>query len=33
MRPRQPNPSAHDADLQNQLLEACHKFSGVALPT
>jgi NAD(P)-dependent dehydrogenase (short-subunit alcohol dehydrogenase family) len=32
MRPRQPNPSASDVDLQDRLLEACRKFSGVALP-
>lgn len=32
MRPRTPNPSVHDVDLQNQLLEACRKLSGVALP-
>ncbi len=33
MRPRKPNPSVYDVDLQNRLLEACRKFSGVALPT
>ena len=32
MRPRQPNPSAYDVDLQNELLEACCELSGVALP-
>ncbi len=32
MRSRKPNPSAYDVDLQNRLLEACQKFSGVALP-
>jgi hypothetical protein len=32
MRPREPNPSAYDVDLQNELLEACCELSGVALP-
>jgi hypothetical protein len=31
-RPRSPNPAARDADLQDQLLEACAGFSGVAPP-
>jgi len=33
MRRRKPNPSAYDVDLQDRLLEACRKLSGVALPT
>lgn len=33
MRPRKPNPSAYNVDLQDRLLEACRGFSGVALPT
>lgn len=32
-RPRRPDPSVYDVDLQDRLLEACRKFSGVALPT
>jgi NAD(P)-dependent dehydrogenase (short-subunit alcohol dehydrogenase family) len=31
MRPRPPNPAVHDADLQDRLLEACARLSGVAL--
>jgi NAD(P)-dependent dehydrogenase (short-subunit alcohol dehydrogenase family) len=33
MRPRQPNPSAYDVGIQDRLLEACRKLSGVAPPT
>ena len=33
LRPRTPNPAARDADRQEQLLEACKRFSGVDLPT
>jgi hypothetical protein len=33
MRPQAPNSCAYDVDLQNQLLEACCKLSGVAPPT
>jgi NAD(P)-dependent dehydrogenase (short-subunit alcohol dehydrogenase family) len=33
MRPRRPNPSAYDLGLQDRLLEACRKFSGVAPPS
>jgi hypothetical protein len=32
LRPKQPNPSAHDVELQDRLIEACAKISGVALP-
>ncbi len=32
MRLRAPNPSADDVDLQDRLLEACRRFSGVAPP-
>jgi NAD(P)-dependent dehydrogenase (short-subunit alcohol dehydrogenase family) len=32
MRPRQPNPSAYDLGLQDRLLEACHRLSGVVPP-
>jgi NAD(P)-dependent dehydrogenase (short-subunit alcohol dehydrogenase family) len=32
MRPKKPNPSARDVELQDQLMEACHKLCGVALP-
>lgn len=32
MRERHPNAEAADVDLQNQLLEACRKQSGIALP-
>ena len=33
MRPRRPNPSAYDVGIQDRLLEACRKLSGVAPPT
>ena len=33
MRPKTPDPSAGDVELQEGLLEACRKISGVALPT
>ena len=29
---RVPNPAAHDDALQDQLIEACHKYSGVEFP-
>ena len=29
---RAPNPAAHDDALQDQLIEACHKYSGVEFP-
>ena len=32
MRPRAPNPCVHDVDLQDRLLEACERLSGVAPP-
>ncbi len=32
MRPRKANPSAYDVDLQDRLIEACGRHSGVALP-
>lgn len=32
MRPRKPNPISQRADLQDQLVEACHRLSGIALP-
>jgi NAD(P)-dependent dehydrogenase (short-subunit alcohol dehydrogenase family) len=32
MRPRTPNPVSQRQDAQDQLLEACHRLSGVALP-
>jgi hypothetical protein len=32
MRTRKPNPATRDADRQDQLLEACKRFSGVGLP-
>jgi NAD(P)-dependent dehydrogenase (short-subunit alcohol dehydrogenase family) len=32
MRPRAPNPQAHDIALQEELIEACRRLSGVALP-
>ena len=31
MRPKPPNPSARDVELQDRLLEACARISGVAL--
>jgi NAD(P)-dependent dehydrogenase (short-subunit alcohol dehydrogenase family) len=33
MRPREPNPSARRVELQDQLIDACHRLSGTALPT
>ena len=33
MRPRAPNPSVYDVDLQDRLIDACRALSGVALPT
>ncbi len=33
MRTRKPNPASRDVNRQNQLLEACKRFSGVELPT
>lgn len=33
LRPRAPNPSAHDVVLQDRLLAACSEFSGVAPPS
>jgi len=33
MRPRAPNPSAADVDLQDRLIEVCRALSGVAAPT
>jgi len=32
MRPRQPNPQVHDTALQDTLLDACQRLSGVKLP-
>lgn len=32
MQPRTPNPVAKREEVQDQLLEACHRLSGVALP-
>jgi NAD(P)-dependent dehydrogenase (short-subunit alcohol dehydrogenase family) len=32
MRPREPNPLSRREDLQEQLLGACHRLSGIALP-
>jgi NAD(P)-dependent dehydrogenase (short-subunit alcohol dehydrogenase family) len=32
MRRRAPNPEAHDETLQEELLEACRRLSGIALP-
>jgi NAD(P)-dependent dehydrogenase (short-subunit alcohol dehydrogenase family) len=32
MRPREPNPVAQRQDAQDQLLDACRRLSGVALP-
>ena len=32
MRPRKPHPATQDIAAQDELLEACKKFSGVALP-
>jgi NAD(P)-dependent dehydrogenase (short-subunit alcohol dehydrogenase family) len=33
MRSRAPNPAARDVERQEQLLDACKRFSGVALPS
>jgi NAD(P)-dependent dehydrogenase (short-subunit alcohol dehydrogenase family) len=33
MRPRPPKPAARDVDRQEQLLDACKRFSGVDLPS
>jgi NAD(P)-dependent dehydrogenase (short-subunit alcohol dehydrogenase family) len=33
MRPRKPNPAARDVERQEELLDACKGFSGVALPS
>ena len=33
MRPRRPNPASRDLDRQEKLLDACKRFSGVALPS
>ena len=33
MKLRTPNPSASDADRQEELLDACKRFSGVDLPS
>ena len=32
MRPRAPNPRVYDVELQDQLIEACRRLSGVTLP-
>jgi NAD(P)-dependent dehydrogenase (short-subunit alcohol dehydrogenase family) len=32
MRPREPNPCVYDIGLQDRLLDACRRFSGVAMP-
>src|SRR6516162_6731273 len=32
MRPRQPNPQVHDTALQDALLDACQRLSGIKLP-
>jgi len=32
LQPRQPSPVARRAEVQDQLIEACHRLSGVALP-
>jgi NAD(P)-dependent dehydrogenase (short-subunit alcohol dehydrogenase family) len=32
MQPRAPNPQALDMTLQDQLIDACERFSGIALP-
>ena len=32
LRPRTPNPEAYSPDLQDQLIEACQRLSGIALP-
>jgi NAD(P)-dependent dehydrogenase (short-subunit alcohol dehydrogenase family) len=33
VRPRKPNPAARDVERQEELLDACKGFSGVALPS
>jgi NAD(P)-dependent dehydrogenase (short-subunit alcohol dehydrogenase family) len=33
MRPRAPNPAARDVERQEELLEACKRFSGIVLPS
>jgi NAD(P)-dependent dehydrogenase (short-subunit alcohol dehydrogenase family) len=33
MRSRKPKPATRQIDLQEKLLDACHKFSGVAIPS
>ena len=33
MRPKAPNSSARDLELQDRLMEACHKFCGVEFPS
>jgi NAD(P)-dependent dehydrogenase (short-subunit alcohol dehydrogenase family) len=32
LRPREPNPEANDAALQERLLEACRRLSGIEMP-
>ncbi len=32
MRPRKPNPAARDVERQEELLDACRRFSGIDLP-
>jgi hypothetical protein len=32
LRPRTPNPEAYSPDLQDELIEACQRLSGIALP-
>jgi hypothetical protein len=32
MHPRQPNPRVYDTALQDTLLDACERLSGVKLP-
>jgi NAD(P)-dependent dehydrogenase (short-subunit alcohol dehydrogenase family) len=32
MQPREPNPVSQSKEAQDQLLEACHRLSGIALP-
>lgn len=32
MRPRAPDPQTHDVALQDRLIEACRRLSGIALP-
>jgi NAD(P)-dependent dehydrogenase (short-subunit alcohol dehydrogenase family) len=33
MRPRKPNPAARDVERQEELLDACQRFSGMELPS